>query len=116
MRNKSLIGLIAILVVLVSISGCVNNTETNNAGNQIQQNTNQSASGLVSSEEAKKIAKKYIEEPNATAGEPTLINTDGKQTYIVPIMLKGNQAGEILIDAKTGENIAGAGGIPNDDK
>lgn len=116
MKNKSVIGLIAILVMLVGISGCIDNTETNNTSNQtVQQNTTQNATnGIISSEEAKKIAQKYIEEPNATAGEPTLINTDGKQTYIVPVMLKGNQAGEILVDAKTGENIAGAGGVPND--
>ena len=66
---------------------------------------------MISSSEAKKIASKYIEEAGATADTPQLINQEGKMIYIVPIMYNGQSAGEIDIDAKTGENLGGAGGV-----
>lgn len=122
MKNKSAIGLIAVLVVLVSISGCVTNDQTNNTtstGNQtVQQNTtgnttSNSTGTNVSAEEAKNVAKKHIGQQDATVGEPALINTDGKLTYMVPVMSKGNQIGEIIVDAKTGEFVDGAGGVSN---
>jgi len=118
MKKISIIGLLTILVLVIGISGCVGNTQTNNTSNQtVQQNTTQnSTNGTVSAQEAKKTAQKYIKEPGATAGEPTLINTDGNQKYIVPVMLKGNQIGEVIIDAQTGENQGGAGGVPNETK
>jgi uncharacterized membrane protein YkoI len=119
MKNKSVIGLIAVLIVLVSISGCITNDQTSNTDNQtVQQNTtgnttSNSADTNVSAADAKKIAKKYIQQPDATAGEPTLINTDGKSTYMVPVMLNGNQIGEVIVDAQTGEFVDGAGGVSN---
>jgi uncharacterized membrane protein YkoI len=121
MKNKSVIGLIAVLIVLVSISGCITNDQTNNTNtdNQtVQQdttgNTTSNSTGAnVSAADAKKIAKKYIQQPGATAGEPTLINTDGKSTYMVPVMLNGNQIGEVIVDAQTGEFVDGAGGVAN---
>ena len=119
MKNESVIGLIAVLVILVSISGCVTNEQTSNTtkGNQtVQQNTtgnttSNSTGANISAEEAKNVAKKHIGQQGATVGEPTLINTDGKVTYMVPVMSKGNQIGEIIVDAKTGEFIDGAGGV-----
>ncbi len=66
--------------------------------------------------DAKNIAQKFIEEPGATAGEPMLKNDDGTQVYIVPIMHNNNIVGEILIDAQTGENLGGAGGVSNTTK
>jgi len=119
MKNKSVISLIAVLIVLVSISGCITNDQTSNTDNQtVQQNTtgnttSNSAGTNVSAADAKKIAKKYIQQPGATAGEPTLINTDGKSTYMVPVMLNDNQIGEIIVDAQTGEFVDGAGGVSN---
>ncbi len=68
-------------------------------------------SGLISSEEAKKIAQRYIEEPGAVAGEPVPGTSEGKPIYTVPVLLNGKNVGEIYIDAKTGENLGGAGGV-----
>lgn len=65
----------------------------------------------VTSSEAKIIAQRYIEEPDASAGEPVLKDWNGKQTYVVPIMMNGDQVGEIYIDPQTGENLGGAGGV-----
>jgi len=122
MKNKPIIGLIAVLVVITGISGCVNNNQTNNTTNTSNQTVQQNTTGNntynstgtnVTAEEAKNIAKKYIEQPGATAGDPTLVNTDGTPTYIVPVMLNGSQVGEIIIDAQTGKFIDGAGGVSN---
>lgn len=65
----------------------------------------------VTSSEAKIIAQRYIEEPGASAGEPVLKELNGKQTYVVPVILNGAQVGEIYIDPQTGENLGGAGGV-----
>jgi hypothetical protein len=65
----------------------------------------------VTSSEAKIIAQRYIEEPGASAGEPLLLEINGKQTYVVPVMMNGAQVGELYIDPQTGENIGGAGGV-----
>ncbi len=116
MKYKSAIGVIAVLILIVGTSGCTDNQNSNNSTYQVSQQNNttnniQTPTAKISPEEAKKTAEKYIEQPGATAGEPVLINTDEKATYIVPIILKGNQVGEILINAQTGENIGGAGGV-----
>ena len=70
-----------------------------------------SANVKVTSSEAKIIAQRYIEEPGASAGEPVLKELNGKQIYIVPVMMNGDQVGEIYIDPQTGENLGGAGGV-----
>lgn len=119
MKNKSVISLLAIIILLVGISGCIDTQNTNSTNYQTSgqnttvNDTQNTTAAKISAEEAKKTAAKYIEEPGATAGEPVLINTDGKSTYIVPVILNGNQVGEILIDAQTGENMGGAGGVSN---
>lgn len=112
MKNKSVISMIAILVFIVGISGCIDDNQNTNTNKTVQNNTTQNTT-KVSSAEAKNIAQKYIEEPGATAGEPMLKNDDGTQVYIVPIMHNNNIVGEILIDAQTGENLGGAGGVSN---
>ena len=66
----------------------------------------------ISSSEAKSIAKKYILQEGATAGTPKLITSNGKQVYLVPVIMNGNQVGEIYIDPQTGYNLGGAGGAP----
>ncbi|WP_414469543.1 PepSY domain-containing protein [Methanobacterium sp. ACI-7] len=117
MKNKSVLSFIAILVLIVGISGCVeDNPNTTNTSNQtVQQNSsaNNNVSAVnvkISSEEAKNIAKKYINQSGATPGEP-MLKTEGDKIYIVPIIVNGNNAGEIFIDAQTGENKGGIGGV-----
>ncbi|MEG3224378.1 MAG: peptidase propeptide domain-containing protein [Methanobacteriales archaeon Met13] len=74
-----------------------------------------SGSGSVNvkftSTEAKTAAQEFIKEPGATAGVPKLLNMNGKQTYVVPVIMNGKQVGEIYIDPQTGKNIGGAGGV-----
>ncbi|MGZ7135923.1 MAG: PepSY domain-containing protein, partial [Methanobacterium sp.] len=62
--------------------------------------------------QAKSIAQKSIEQPGATTGTPKLKTVNGTKIYIVPVIDNGKTAGEIWIDAQTGENIGGAGGAP----
>jgi uncharacterized membrane protein YkoI len=83
----------------VLVSNTTNNTTAKNADN------------VISSEEAKKIASNYIEQSGATAGTPQLVNQDGKKVYVVPVIYNGTNAGEIDIDALTGQNLGGAGGV-----
>ena len=66
----------------------------------------------ISYSEAKTIAQQSIEEDGATAGTPKLITSGGKQVYLVPVVLNGNQVGSIYVDAQTGENLGGEGGAP----
>jgi uncharacterized membrane protein YkoI len=66
----------------------------------------------ISTSEAKTIAQKYILQDGATAGTPKLITSNGKKIYLVPVMMNGNQVGEIYIDPETGANLGGAGGAP----
>ena len=113
--NKSIIGFITILILIVGISGCVYDTQnTTNTENQTLQqtsgNSNASTADVkISPEEAQDIAKQYINQSGATPGEP-MLKADGNKVYIVPIIVNGNPAGEIFIDAQTGENKGGIGG------
>lgn len=66
----------------------------------------------ISSSEAKAIAQQSIVQEGASAGTPKLITSNGKQIYLVPVILNGNQVGEIYVDSQTGENLGGAGGAP----
>ena len=83
----------------VLVSNTTNNTTAKNVDN------------VISSEEAKKIASNYIEQAGASAGTPQLVNQDGKKVYVVPVIYNGTNAGEIDIDALTGQNLGGAGGV-----
>lgn len=64
-------------------------------------------------EEAKNIAKKYIKEPGAMAGNPKLKSINDEQIYLVPVILNKIIVGKIYIDSNTGENKGGMGGAPN---
>ena len=66
----------------------------------------------ISYSEAKSIASKYILQEGATAGTPKLTTYGGTKAYLVPVMMNGEQVGEIYIDAQTGKNLGGAGGAP----
>lgn len=66
---------------------------------------------IISEENARSIAQQYIEEPGAVAGDPRLVNYNGKLAYVVPVLLNGVNVGEIYIDAQTGKNLGGAGGV-----
>lgn len=107
MKNRSAIVFIAIFVLIVGVSGCVEDTQNATNGQTLQQNTSDnnaaSANVKISSEEAKNIAKTYINQSGATPGEP-MFKADDKK-YIVPIIVNGNPKGEIIIDAQTGENL-----------
>jgi uncharacterized membrane protein YkoI len=69
-----------------------------------------SGQNLISNTEAQSIAQTYIIQPNAKAGTPILKEINGEQIYTVPVILNGNNVGEIDIDAQTGKNVGGAGG------
>lgn len=87
-----------------------NNENSNNPSKNTAQET--SSKDSVSHYDSRSIASKYIEEPNAVAGEPKRVKIGGKSTDVVPVISDGKQVGEIHIDPKTGENVGGAGGAP----
>ena len=102
-----------------------NSNPANNSSSEIQQNmTNNTTSAdnvttstttesnTISASDAKEIAGKYIKQPGAYAGSPTLTKIDGNLVYIVPVIYNGENVGEIDINAQTGENVGGAGGAP----
>lgn len=116
MEKRSIISFIIILIAIVMVSGCAEDTSNiNDTGNQsLQQNSSlnnnvNTANVKISPDEAKNIAKKYINQSGATPGDPVL-NKQGNTVYVVPVIVNGNNAGEIIIDANTGENQGGIGG------
>lgn len=85
-------------------------SETTSTGSQTSDG---GSSVKISASEAKSIVQNnYIEQDGAKAGTPKLTTMNGKKVYVVPIIDNGKQAGEIWIDAQTGDNIGGAGGAP----
>ncbi len=66
---------------------------------------------IISTVEAQEIASKYIEQAGATAGSPKLVTQEGKKVYIVPVIEKKKNVGEIDLDAHNGSNLGGAGGV-----
>ena len=123
--------IIVALLVVVAVSGLVYATLGNSVNQNVTKNSinnsigpdkqeaistnntvNNTTQTIISSAEAQKIASKYIEVSGATAGKPSLVKQDSKMVYIVPVVIKGENVGEIDIDAKTGKNIGGAGGSP----
>lgn len=74
-------------------------------------NKNKNIKNIITPAEAQKIAGKYIKEPGATAGIPKWDEKDGEMFYIVPVVINGTSVGEITINAITGENMGGAGGV-----
>lgn len=121
---KSIIAIVAVIAAVGIVfaaygnTGDGNSTDSNdlekqqNKEDNNKSNSNTSTPKTISAAKAQEIAQKYIEEPGAKAGTPELNNVDGKNVYTVPVMLNGEQVGEIEIDAQTGENLGGAGGAP----
>lgn len=122
MIKKSIIAIVVIVAAaaLVFAAGSADqNNSASNSNQETQQNSADNGSTsdktndqtTISAAKAKSIAEKYIEEPGASAGTPTLSKQDGKLVYTVPIKLNGENVGEIDIDAQTGKNLGGAGGV-----
>lgn len=94
------------------------NQQSSGSASGVTTSSSQQASGSgsddvkISYSEAKAIAQQSIEQDGATAGTPRLITSGGKQIYLVPVVLNGNQVGSIYVDAQTGENLGGEGGAP----
>jgi hypothetical protein len=101
-----------------SVSTGTDSGSQQSSGSSVSSSSSSKASGSgdtnvkISSSEAKSIAKKYIIQEGATAGTPKLTTSNAKQVYLVPILMNGNQVGEIYIDPQTGANLGGAGGAP----
>lgn len=123
MMKKAIIGLVVIVAILgIGFAAFTNmkttTSPTNNSSVKVQNTTTNTSdvqkttNNTITSEEAKKIATKYIDAKGATAGTPKLVNEDNRLVYIVPVMVNGKNVGEIDIDAKTGANLGGAGGSP----
>lgn len=123
--RKSLLVILVVVAVLgvVFVSyGQANNQNSNinttgpqNTVSVVSNNitaTSNNTGTKISPEEAKKIAASYIETTGAKAGTPKLVKQNGKLLYIVPVLINGKTAGEIDIDAYTGQNLGGAGGAP----
>jgi uncharacterized membrane protein YkoI len=83
--------------------------DTNNTTNSSNKTNN--LKNIISPAKAQKIAEKYIKEPGATAGIPKWDESNGDMVYIVPVVINGTNVGEITINAITGENMGGAGGV-----
>ena len=125
MIKKSIIAIVAIIaaagLVFAAYGGNGDDKSTstsdlekqqNNNADNVKNTSNTSTSSAISAAKAQEIAQKYIEEPGAKAGTPKLTSISGNNVYTVPVMLNGEQVGEIEIDAHTGENLGGAGGAP----
>ena len=118
MIKKSIIAIVVIVaaaaMVFAAGSGNPDNS-TSNSNEEIQQNaadnSSEETNETISAAKAKTIAEKYIEEPGASAGTPKLSKQDGKLVYTVPVIYNGETVGEIEIDAQTGKNLGGAGGV-----
>ena len=130
MIKKSIVAIVVIVaaaaVVFAASSNHLNPTSNSNQGQQQLSVSNSDTNGstpnknnasnneqtMISSADAQEIAQKYIKEPGASAGTPTLSKEDGKYVYTVPVIINGTNVGEIDIDALTGKNVGGAGGAP----
>ncbi len=73
--------------------------------------TNETIKTNITAEQAKQIAKQYIETSGAYPGTPKLLyqkaygSFKGGYIWKVPVMLNGNLINGILIDAQTGQNL-----------
>ena len=116
MIKRTMITLMVLLVAVVAVSGCLdtgsNQNPQNNLSNQGQNVTNLTNATNITATQAQELANKYIEQAGATAGTPQLTTVNGKQVYVVPIVMNGKTVGQIEIDAATGQNLGGAGGAP----
>jgi uncharacterized membrane protein YkoI len=109
------------LALVASDIPSINNSKQENLKNS-DENSNfslNSSKGLngsdnikISPVKAQKIAETFIKEPGAKVGIPQLNEVNGQMVYTVPIQINGTNVGEITINALTGENMGGAGGVP----
>ncbi len=83
--------------------------DTNNTTNS--SNKTKNIKNIISPAEAQEIAGKFIKEPGATAGIPKWDESNDEMVYIVPVVINGTNVGEIIINALTGENMGGGGGV-----
>jgi uncharacterized membrane protein YkoI len=127
MLNKSILIILGLVIVVVIGAGIyagslqvkptsqVGNTDvitiTNSNTPEINNSQNSSGKKMISATEAQSIAQTYIEEPDATAGTPSIVEIDGQMVYVVPVLMDGDVVGQIDIDAYTGKNVGGAGGV-----
>jgi len=116
-----IVAVVALMVIGIAAYGSAGKLNSNNQtkeqnlsdnnNNSLPTNSQATEQSIISASEAQSIAQKYIEEPGATAGTPDLVEKNGQKIYIVPVILNGQTVGEIHIDAITGNNVGGAGGV-----
>lgn len=63
---------------------------------------------------AQKLATKFIKQPGAITGNPKLVKQGNKKVYIVSVIYKSKNVGEIYIDAHSGKNLGELVELPND--
>ena len=105
--NK-IIGVMGMLILLVSISGCINtpNNTPNNTSNITEKNNisvNNTAT-YISAEKAKELASQYtgMEVGKGTLGTPTLTTFNGVKAWQFPV---NDGYYNIYINAITGQRI-----------
>jgi uncharacterized membrane protein YkoI len=128
----SLAGLVIFSTIIIAAFAMSNNNDTNNqqdqrmitsdtALNTIPESVGYKSTNyhvvsnvkhkILTPQEVQKIAENYIKAPEATAGIPKLVKQDGKKVYVVPVVDHKQNVGEISIDAYSGKNLGGAGGV-----
>ena len=131
MIKKSIIGIIALILVIAGVAlvfansqnhtnstnsiqtqqnTSVNNSTTNNSTshkkdlkNTSVQTDNTKIQIKISTTEAKKIAQQADKIPGETAGTPQLTKENGKYIYVVPIFKDGKKVACIGVDPNTGD-------------
>ncbi|BDZ69796.1 PepSY domain-containing protein [Methanobacterium petrolearium] len=118
-RILALVGVMLTVLAVVALALAVFGSSENNPPEEIISTDNSDNTTItdstdnvkITSTEAQQIAEKYIKEVGATVGIPKLEEIDGEMVYIVPVVINGTNVGEIDINAMTGENMGGAGGV-----
>jgi uncharacterized membrane protein affecting hemolysin expression len=87
----------------------VSNSTINNV--LVTKKNSNMVNNLLTPQEAKLISEKYINQTGVIPGTPALVNEGGKKVYVVPVLDNKTIVGEIHIDAHSGKNLGGAGGI-----
>lgn len=105
---------VALLAIVVAGAYGLNasDSQPSSDNNPDQVSAEEKTDKKISEDEAKSIAKKHVEESDATVGDVKTVNINGKETKIVSIVSNGKNVGEIDIDPETGKVVGGAGGAP----
>src|SRR5512141_977456 len=104
MIKKSIIAIVVIVAAAAMVFAAGSADQNNSASNSNQETQQNSADtgitsdktdnqSTISAAKAKTIAEKYIEEPGASAGTPTLSKQGSKLVYTVPVILNGENVG-----------------------